>query len=95
MSSERRSAPRKPVSAVGFLYTVDGWPLGACRLKDISAGGARIAHAVTEEVPAQLLLSLARDGSVLRRCEIAWRGDKQIGVRFLPNQGARTSNARP
>jgi hypothetical protein len=64
-------------------------------LKDISAGGARIAHAVTEEVPAQLLLSLARDGRVYRRCEVAWRGDNQIGVRFVSNERAKIPNARP
>jgi hypothetical protein len=83
MSKERRRAPRRKVNAAVFLYSGDGQPLGACRMKDISSGGARLAHAITAELPEHLVLSFSRDGTVRRRCQVAWRTENQLGVRFL------------
>jgi hypothetical protein len=83
VSSDKRRSPRKKISTVGFLYTAEGWPLGECRIKDISSGGARLAHTLSDDVPAEFLLSFSRDGKVRRRCEVRWRSEKEIGVRFL------------
>jgi hypothetical protein len=83
MSSDKRRFPRKTINTVGFLYSTEGWPLGECRIKDISTGGARLAHGLSDEIPAEFLLSLSRDGKVRRRCEVRWRTEKEIGVRFL------------
>jgi hypothetical protein len=83
MSSDKRRFPRKKIDAVGFLYSADGWPLGECKIKDISTGGARLTHALPGELPAEFLLAFSRDGRVRRRCEIRWRKDKEVGVRFL------------
>jgi len=83
MSSDKRKSPRKKIKAVGFLYTAEGWPLGECQIKDISTGGARFAHALSDELPAEFLLSFSRDGKVRRRCEVRWRNEKEVGVRFL------------
>jgi hypothetical protein len=88
MPWDLRKTARKRVSADAFLYTTDGQPLVECRLKDISAGGARLALSVPGEVPTEFLLSLSRDGSVRRRCQIAWRAENQIGVRFVATQPA-------
>jgi hypothetical protein len=82
MTIENRKAPRKRLEAAAFLYTTDGRPLGECRLQDISAGGARLRHSIGE-LPDDLLLSLSRDGCVRRRCRIAWRGQDEMGVRFI------------
>lgn len=83
MSSDKRRFPRKKISTVGFLYTAEGWPLGECQIKDISTGGARFSHKLSEELPAEFLLSFSRDGRVRRRCEVRWRTEKEVGVRFL------------
>jgi hypothetical protein len=83
MSKERRRAPRRKLDAPAYLYTGDGRPLGECRMKDISTGGARLAHSIAVELPDQLLLSFSKDGAVRRRCQIAWRAENQLGVRFL------------
>jgi hypothetical protein len=48
--------------------------------------GARLALSFAGEVPNEFLLSLSRDGSVRRRCQIAWRAENQIGVRFVATQ---------
>jgi hypothetical protein len=52
-------------------------------MKDISTGGARLAHSIMAELPDQLVLSFSKDGAVRRRCQIAWRTENQVGVRFL------------
>ena len=83
MPSDKRRFPRKKIDAVGFLYTADGWPLGECKIKDISTGGARLTHALSDELPAEFMLAFSRDGRVRRRCEIRWRKEKEVGVRFL------------
>jgi len=83
MSKDRRRAPRRKVDAAGYLYTGDGWPLGECRMRDVSSGGALLAHSITDELPDQLLLSLSKDGTVRRRCQVAWRSENHLGVRFL------------
>jgi hypothetical protein len=88
MGKERRRAPRRRVNAAGYLYTGDGRPLGACRMKDVSSGGARLSHSITGELPDQLFLSLSKDGAVRRRCEVAWRRENQLGVRFLAIESA-------
>src|ERR1700736_6404141 len=82
MPREQRRWPRKPVHALGCLYACDGQRLGPCRIKDVSHGGAKIAHSVRDELPAEFLLLLSRDGRVRRRCQVAWRAKDQIGVRF-------------
>jgi hypothetical protein len=34
-------------------------------------------------LPAELVLSLAKDGKVRRHCELVWRKDNEVGVRFV------------
>lgn len=76
------------MDAAGYLYTGGGQPLGECRMKDISKGGARLAHSIATELPDELLLLLSKDGSVRRRCQIAWRAENQLGVRFVGTEPA-------
>jgi hypothetical protein len=85
MVNEQRKAPRRHVEAIGFLYTRDGHALGECRMQDVSAGGAKLSdlHLIAGEVPDQILLSLSKRGTVLRRCAVIWRDKDRIGVRFL------------
>jgi PilZ domain len=79
-----RKHPRKIIKAVGYLYTNDGWPIGECVVRDISAGGAKFVHKITDELPGHLILALSKGGHVRRACELVWRKDDQVGVRFLP-----------
>jgi hypothetical protein len=88
MTKDQRKAPRRQIDAIGFLYTRDGRPLGECRMKDISAGGAKLAHSIAGELPDQFLLSLSKNGTVRRQCQVAWRGENQMGVRFLAAESA-------
>jgi len=83
MSSDKRRSPRKKINTIAFVYSTDGRPLGECRIKDISTGGARLTHALSDAIPAEFFLSFSRDGKVRRRCEVRWSKEKELGVRFL------------
>ena len=83
MGTEQRKWTRRAVNTQGFLYASDGWPIGPCQIEDVSVGGAKLAHAIADDIPAKLVLLLSRDGRVRRSCEVAWRGESRLGVRFL------------
>jgi hypothetical protein len=82
MSIEKRKSTRRTLALRAFLYTPDGWPLGECRLRDISATGARLASLPEDDLPARFLLSLSRDARVRRTCTVKWQNDQEIGVQF-------------
>jgi hypothetical protein len=51
---------------------------------DISSGGARLKLKGDAAIPELFILLLSKlDGSLKRHCVVAWRKEKQVGVRFL------------
>jgi hypothetical protein len=60
-----------------------GAVIGPCTMVDVSAGGARLKFGAQVEVPDEFILLLSCfDGSLMRRCFVAWREEKEIGVQF-------------
>jgi hypothetical protein len=82
MAANQRKSTRTALTSVAFLYSSDGWPLGECKLKDISKTGAQLIHEIKDELPDEFLLSMSRDGRVKRSCKVAWRKDDRLGVTF-------------
>jgi hypothetical protein len=85
MSRVQRKTARQPSSAIAYLYSEDGWPLGECHMRDVSTSGAKLEHEIKDEMPERFLLSFSRDGKVRRLCQVVWKKDKEIGVRFVKN----------
>ena len=85
MTVDRRANPRKALGRDAFVCCDDGKPIGACRLSDVSATGARLAVAprVLANLPDEFILVLAKQAKVHRRCRVVWRGQGEIGVRFI------------
>jgi hypothetical protein len=70
MGTEQRKWSRKAINAEGFLYACEGWPIGACRIEDVS-----------EDLPEMFCLVL--DGLALaKHCRVVWRSHDNIGVTF-------------
>jgi hypothetical protein len=88
MSRNKRKDERRAATMAAYLYSVDGWPLGEGKLKDISRSGAKLVHELAEEMPREFLLSLSRNGQVRRRCHVMWQKDDQVGVCFVNNEQA-------
>jgi len=83
MSRIQRKSPRQNTNAPAYLYSTDGWPLGECQMKDVSQSGAKLVHKIEDEMPAQFLLAFSRNGQVRRHCQVVWKKENEIGVRFV------------
>jgi hypothetical protein len=83
MGQEKRQTKRTPIVHDGMIYGMDGTPIVACELRNVSATGAQIALAKEMEVPRSFLLALSHNGEVRRKCSVAWQFSIMIGVRFL------------
>ena len=80
MIDEQRKSRRHNVGYSAWVALESG--PHACVLSDVSESGARIAIDDPAIVPDSFILLLASNGSARRRCEVVWREDHQLGVRF-------------
>jgi hypothetical protein len=84
MGAEKRKSPRRRVRQPALMVDDNGGMIGACTMLDVSAGGARLKLDVEIDVPTEFILLLSRfNGSMRRRCTIAWQTEAQIGILFL------------
>jgi hypothetical protein len=65
-----------------MIYGADGIKIAPCRLRNISVTGALLELAGETELPTSFLLSLSKNGEVVRRCNVVWRLSTAVGVRF-------------
>jgi PilZ domain len=87
MKRETRTSKRKPFDYVGLLDYRDGKEPRPCQIMDISAGGARLSvFTDPRAIPNELILLLSPTAAVRRACEVVWRSNGGIGVRFLKSQ---------
>lgn len=61
-------------------------------LTDLSASGARLRGRSITELPDSFLLSVKGHEGGVWHCEVAWRSEDEIGVRFV-DLGRRTERA--
>jgi len=84
MGAEHRTLSRRKVEQSVLMRSADGAIIGQCAMLDVSPGGARLTLQAAAEVPELFTLLLSKlDGKLKRHCVVAWREDKQIGVRLL------------
>ena len=92
MPPERPAKNRRRLARVSLRYGAailgEGKLIAACTMLDISLAGARLQLAETAMVPQQFTVALSRNGEVRRRCELMWRSENEIGVRFIGMPGA-------
>ena len=81
-TDEARIAPRRRMLKSGKIAYADRHVTIGCSVRDMSATGARlrIEGSVTEPDTFELLIAL--DG-VEANCEVVWRREADIGVRFI------------
>jgi hypothetical protein len=78
----RRSHPRRRVLKSGTIAFNDRFSALPCTVRDLSETGAHLRVEGTINVPNTFLLIIDLDG-LEANCEVLWRKDKDIGVRFL------------
>jgi PilZ domain len=81
---DNRKAVRLPVRRAAEVFFGRREPPVRCVIWDISDGGARlaVAHPILT-LPPIFTLSLRRDGSEQRKCEVVWTDARYVGVRFV------------
>ena len=61
----------------------EGSVVAKCTMRDVSASGASLVLHPISEVPDRFSLVLSQDGKVRRYCEVVWRSQALLGVRFV------------
>jgi hypothetical protein len=81
-TAEQRRAKRKAFEYTAAMDVGDG-RVEPCMIADISDGGARLFVSIEQDtVPERFILWLTKDGKATRKCEVAWRSEGQVGVKF-------------
>jgi hypothetical protein len=83
MSDDKRGAPRKNIRWGGTILDTDGAVVTQCTMVNVSATGAKLAVKKPSALPNTFNLLLSKKGEVRRQCEVVWRADRTIGVRFV------------
>jgi len=78
-----RKKPRRPFAFNARIATAKDTPLIACRIADISEGGARLCLLRDEELPQIFTLLLTPKGDTRRFCQVSRRDGTTLGVRFI------------
>jgi hypothetical protein len=88
MASERRKTPRQEIRWKALIVGVGDSIVGECMMVNVSAAGAKLLLPPSVEVPDSFALILAKNGGVRRKCEVTWRSDQSVGVRFVRSSPA-------
>lgn len=83
MSGERRKTGRQDMHWKALIVGVGGSIVGECMMVNVSDTGAKLLLPPSVEVPDGFALILAKNGGVRRTCEVTWRSDNSVGVRFV------------
>jgi hypothetical protein len=84
MAAGHRKLPRRRVEQPVLIMSVGGAIPGECTMLDISSGGTRLKVESKVAAPELFTRLLSRlDGRLKRHCAVAWRSEKQPGVRFM------------
>jgi hypothetical protein len=91
--AEYRRSPRTLLRTRGVIANFDGSIVKRCLTIDVSATGAKLVLPEVCEVPDKFVLILTQDGTVRRECEVMWRRERSLGVRFVSAPQSAPSNA--
>jgi hypothetical protein len=81
--ADGRTSPRAVVRRCGWLSRTKGEQLREVVVWDESASGARLVVDVPGDIPDDFYIYMSLEASSRRRCHVAWRGERQIGVKFI------------
>ncbi|RUO98606.1 PilZ domain-containing protein [Hyphomicrobium sp.] len=89
-----RKEERQPVSRPARIELDDGKSL-ACRIADVSSGGALLLVPDSEWLPKTFILHETFTNT-RRRVQVRWTSPNRVGVRYIdPPPSARPSQASP
>jgi hypothetical protein len=81
--SNRREQFRRTVIKGARIIFNDRRSTLNCRVRDMTAGGARLDLSTQQLLPHEFELQVS--GNPTRRCGLCWAQGTYVGVRFLPD----------
>jgi hypothetical protein len=81
--ADKRKNLRRAITYRAYIDFGDGSPAHECIICDASQIGALLETANPGTIPNKFTLALSVDGAARRKCRVAWRTKRQIGVEFL------------
>jgi hypothetical protein len=81
-TQDRRSEPRFQVSLPGHIFLSDGQVQLACRIIDLSVGGACIELASDCTLPVRVQLHESKQDNAFE-CEVRWQKQRTAGLLFV------------
>ena len=82
MKNDKRKSVRRSMHYTAWIARKDH-PLEGCVMSDISDKGARLDVENPESLPDEFMLFLSSRGTPRRQCNVAWRTESQVGVKFV------------
>jgi hypothetical protein len=79
---DRRASPRHAVRKDGKIIFVDQPFFIECAIRNMSEGGALLTMLVNFPLPKEIMLWEEKSGTIYE-CDVVWRRESQVGVRFL------------
>jgi len=91
MASDKRLQRRSALNVRCWILVGPNAAGRECRVVDISDTGAKVKVPDSLHLEGELKLFLTQDGAVWRTCEVMWRKDCEVGLRFThrPTQRRR------
>jgi hypothetical protein len=80
---EQRRAIRDHVCFCAWIANDTDARYWECTVLDVSDTGARIVIPSPTRISKEFWLVLSKDGSRRRRCQLVWRSDSQIGLKYI------------
>jgi hypothetical protein len=77
----RRRERRNRTLKSGQIVFNGGFSSVGCTVRNLSSGGALLELPSVVGVPREFQLKM--DGTALRDCQVRWRDERHIGVKFL------------
>lgn len=90
-ASNRRAQDRRLAIKGATIVFNDRKSTLSCRVRDLSASGARLDFSTQQLLPHEFDLHVA--GSPVRRCGLCWARGTLVGVQFLAEADASQSAA--
>ena len=81
-STDKRRAPRRRVLLGAKIIFNGRLGVHSCHVRDISETGCRLKVSANSALPKRFTLEIA-EGGISKECEVSWRKDDSMGVRFL------------
>ena len=88
--SEQRNQSRQRVFKAGKIVVQHGASVFDCIVRNLSEAGACVDLGTTLGVPDCFVLNIEAD-RISRACQVVWRTERRIGVRFPEPAGSAQS----